>query len=208
MSPDTGRRKFPIKKTSAAIVLNDMINGNLHTGNEEHDAKIRASGIIQASAKLVERARDVGIPVVWIRVERRADRTDVFDSLTDAYIAGGCKPKPPTVHGSHQAEQAAELPVLTVDQVVLKPRTDPFVGTDLELRLRGLGVDTILLGGVSTNHGVESIARSAKDRNFHVVLLKDCAYNVDHEAHEWTLKHIMPGLARVMTSVEALEILE
>lgn len=202
------QKQFPISKNSVAIVFNDMINGNLHTGNAEHDEKIQASGIIDASARLVDEARKLGIPIVWIRVERRADRTDVFDALTDSFIAGGCKPKEPKVRGSFGAENAKELPVLEQDQVILKPRIDPFVGTDLELRLRGLGVDTILLGGVATNHGVESCARTARDRNFHVVLLKDCTYNVDHEAHEWSIKNIMPHLARVMTSTEALEIIQ
>lgn len=192
---------------STAIVFNDMINSNLRTGNQAHDKAIEESGIIDASVNLVAAARERGIPIFWIRVERRPDRRDVFDTLTDDFIASGQVPKPPVVHGSHKAANIDELPVHDEDQVILKPRFDPFIGTDLDLRLRSNGIDTILLGGMSTNIGVESCARTAKDRNYHVVVLSDCSFNVNREDHEWTLKRIMPTFARVMTSGEALGLL-
>ena len=39
-------------------------------------------------------------------------------------------------------------------------------------------------------------ARTAKDRNYNVVLLSDCSFNTDVESHNWTQK-IMPNFARV-----------
>lgn len=196
-----------IPRSSTAVVFNDMINSNLRTGNEEHDRAIEESGIVQASVALVAAAREAGLPIFWIRVERRPDRTDVFDNLTDSFIAAGMVPKPPVTHGTVQAANIDELPVLEEDQVILKPRFDPFIGTDLDLRLRTNGIDTILLGGYSTNIGVESCARTAKDRNYNVVLLSDCSFNTDVESHNWTLEKIMPNFARVMTSGEALSLL-
>ncbi len=206
MSIDTtGQPGIP--RVTTAVVFNDMINSNLRTGDPGHDQAIEESGIIAASAELVAAAREQGIPIFWIRVERRPDRRDVFDTVTDAYVASGLTPRPPVVHGSHKAANVDELPVWDEDQVILKPRFDPFIGTDLDLRLRSNGIDTILLGGMSTNIGVESCARTAKDRNYHVVVLSDCTFNVDREDHEWTLRRIMPTFARVMTSRQALGLL-
>ena len=196
-----------IPRASTAVVFNDMINSNLRTGNAQHDRAIEESGIIPASVALVAAAREAGLPIVWIRVERRADRTDVFDTLTDEFIAAGMVPKPPVTHGTDKAANVDELPVREQDQVILKPRFDPFIGTDLDLRLRSNGIDTILLGGYSTNIGVESCARTARDRNYNVVMLSDCCFNVDVASHEWTLSKIMPTFARVMTSREALDLL-
>lgn len=206
MSTDTTEQPG-IPRATTAVVFNDMINSNLRTGDPAHDQVIAESGIIAASVNLVAAAREQGILIFWIRVERRADRRDVFDTLTDAYIAGGLSPRPPVVHGSFKAANIDELPVREEDQVILKPRFDPFIGTDLDLRLRSNGIDTILLGGMSTNVGVESCARTAKDRNYHVVVLSDCTFNVDREDHEWTLRKIMPTFARVMTSRQALDLL-
>jgi nicotinamidase-related amidase len=205
--PDLATQLPGIPRASTAVVFNDMINSNLRTGDAGHDRAIEESGIIPASVALVAAARAAGMPIVWIRVERRADRTDVFDTLTDDFIAAGMVPKPPVTRGTHKAANIDELPVHDEDQVILKPRFDPFIGTDLDLRLRTNGIDTILLGGYSTNIGVESCARTAKDRNYNVVLLSDCCYNVDVASHEWTLAKIMPTFARVMTSREALDLL-
>lgn len=197
----------PIPTGTTAVVINDMINSNVRSGNEERDRMVAESGIIEASVNLVAAAREQGIPIFWIRVERRADRKDVVDTLTDAFIASDYTPAPPVIAGSYRAANIDELPVLEEDQVILKPRFDPFIGTDLDLRLRSNGIDTILLGGMATNIGVESCARTAKDRNYNVVVLRDCCFNVDIEDHEWTLSRIMPTFARVMTSREALALL-
>src|SRR5699024_8713425 len=144
-------------------------------------------GIIESSVRLIEEARDRGLPIMWIRVERRADRQDVVDALTDSFIAGGCQPRPPVTRESREAEYLEELPVVDGDHVVIKPRIDPFIGTDLDLRLRSLGIDTILLGGYVTNFGVEAIARTANGLNYNVVLLRDCTHNVDEEAHKFSI---------------------
>lgn len=184
-----------------------MINSNIRSGDPGRDSIIAESGIIDRSVTLVATARARQIPIFWIRVERRPDRKDVADTLTDTFIASNYTPNPPVSHGSSRAANIDELPILEEDQVILKPRFDPFIGTDLDLRLRTNGIDTILLGGMSTNIGVESCARTAKDRNYNVVVLSDCCFNVDVEDHEWTLNRIMPTFARVMTSQQAIELL-
>lgn len=201
------RKQFPIPRSSTAIVLNDMINGNLRTGRPEHDAAIQSSGIIQSTATLVKQGRDLGLPIIWIRVERRIDRADVVDTLTDVYLANDCKAKPPVVRGSKEAANVDELPVLDGDHVILKPRVDPFIGTDFDLRLRSLGIDTIMVGGYATNFGVEAIARTAHGLNYNVVLLSDCSYNVDESAHQFSLTKIMPSVARVMASNDAIKLM-
>lgn len=192
---------------STALVINDMINSNLRTGNEAHDKTIEASGIIDNTGQLVDIIRAKGIPIVWIRVERRADRADVATPLTDRFIAGGMKPGTPTTRGSYQAENVSELPVLDVDHVVLKPRRNPFIGTDLDLRLRSMGVDTILLSGYSTTGGVESAARTAHDLNYNVVVLSDCCFHVKKELHDWAISRILPIHSRVMASAEVVRLL-
>ena len=68
-------------------------------------------------------------------------------------------------------------------------------------------MNTALLGGYSTNNGVESCARTARDLGYNVVVLRDCCFNVDIEAREWTLNKLMPAFGRVMSSEDALRLL-
>jgi ureidoacrylate peracid hydrolase len=71
---------------------------------------------------------------------------------------------------------AALHPALRVDprDVLLeKPRFGAFHNTDLELVLRGRGVDTIIISGIATNVCCETTAREAMVRDFHVFFLSD-----------------------------------
>ncbi len=198
----------PIPQASTAVIFNDMINGNLRTkSNAEQNALIEKSGLIQNSVRLVAGARERRLPIIWIRVERRADYADVMFPLTDGFLASGRKRPPATTRGSYEAAQVDELPVQPEDQVVCKPRFNPFIGTDLDLQLRARKITTILFGGYSTNVGVESGVRTARDLGYDVVVVSDCCWNVHHELHEWTIKKIMPIFARVLTTDEVLKLL-
>ena len=197
-----------IPAATTALVLNDMINGNLRGKDARKNELIASSGIIQNSADCVAAIRARKIPVFWIRVERRADQADVVAPLTDAFLAGGRKLHPPTVRGSYEAANVDELPVLPEDHVILKPRFDPFFATDLDYQLRARKIDTILLGGYATNFGVENCARTARDFGYNVVLLSDCSYNVDHEMHEFSINKILPVFARVMPWKQAVELIQ
>lgn len=74
------------------------------------------------------------------------------------------------------SESAALHPSLLVDAkdiVLEKPRFGAFHGTDLELILRGRGIDTIIISGIATNVCCETTAREAMVRDFHVFFLSD-----------------------------------
>lgn len=195
-----------IPRTSVAIVMNDMINGTLRTGDSTRDEAIAASEIIQNTASVTAALRAIHIPVMWIRIERRADRADVVNNIVDRYPRG--YRLPPWTAGSVEAQNVAELPVVDGDQVILKPRMDPFVATDLDLQLRARGIKTIVLGGYSTNGGVESCARTAYCLGYDVVVLSDCCFNVETDLHEYSLTRILPWYARVRTSSQVLELFE
>ncbi len=59
------------------------------------------------------------------------------------------------------------------DVVLEKPRFGAFQGTDLELILRGNGIDSVIIGGIATNVCCETTAREAGVRDFHVFFLSD-----------------------------------
>lgn len=57
--------------------------------------------------------------------------------------------------------------------VITKHRYSAFYGTDLEIVLRGLGVTTVVIAGVSTDNCRHATARDALFRDFRVVVLAD-----------------------------------
>ena len=88
--------------------------------------------------------------------------------------------------GSPGRELISELP--RPDYEFDKPRFSAFHGTPLELLLRSLGVDTVVLTGLTTHGSVEATARDALIRDFSVVILEDGVAAFDEELHLASLR--------------------
>ena len=145
--------------------------------------------------------------VVWIQVQRRVDRADMVDTLTDLQPRRAHGPRPPVLAGSREGANVDELLVSDEDHVVFKPRMDPFIGTELDIQLRSRGIRTLLFGGYATNGGVESGVRTAHDLNYDVVVVSDCCYNVEEDAHEFALTRVLPFYSRVRSLDQVLHLL-
>jgi nicotinamidase-related amidase len=91
------------------------------------------------------------------------------------------------------------------DILVTKRQWGAFHGTELDLQLRRRGIQTIVLGGVATNMGVESTARQAWEHGYAVVLAEDAATTFSAEMHAFAFEHIFPRLSRV-TKADEIEL--
>jgi nicotinamidase-related amidase len=88
--------------------------------------------------------------------------------------------------GDPGRELIPELP--RPDYEIDKPRFSAFHGTPLEVLLRSLDIDTVVLGGIVTHGGVEATARDAMIRDFSVVILEDCVAAFDEDLHLASLR--------------------
>ena len=94
------------------------------------------------------------------------------------------------------------------DIVVTKRQWGAFYGTELDQLLRRRGIDTLILGGIATNFGVESTARAAFDRNYRLVFAEDAMTSMDAEAHGLACKHIFPRMGRVRSTRAVIDMLQ
>ncbi|MGO1070258.1 cysteine hydrolase family protein [Lysobacter sp. CA199] len=65
------------------------------------------------------------------------------------------------------------------ETVVAKSVNAAFIGTDLDLRLRRLGVDRVVLFGISTDMCVSTTARMASNLGYRTVVVGDACYCFD-----------------------------
>lgn len=75
--------------------------------------------------------------------------------------------------GTREHEIVDVLKPLPGEPVLVKRTMGAFASTGIESLLRGMGIDTIVCTGVSTNNCVDMTAREASDRGFGVVLVSD-----------------------------------
>lgn len=120
--------------------------------------------------------REYGIPVIYTAHVHRSNGCDL----------GLLRHAPPIaqrdalVAGSAGAAIFPEIAPRDDEIVISKHRFSAFYGTDLEIILRGLGVNTVVITGVTTENCCHATARDAFFRDFQVVFLSDATATGDY----------------------------
>lgn len=185
----------------SALVLVDMQRDVLCHQSPRVRESLARSGVVEACGAAVGQAHAARVPVVFITVVRR--QQEVAEDLPYPPLGRQLGWRPACIEGTPGAEILPVLTPLPVDFVVAKRARGAFHNTELDGLLRQLGVNHILLGGVSTNLGVESTARSAFDLGYRVTFLRECCAGFDEGDHEWALRRIFPMIGEVVSWREA-----
>jgi nicotinamidase-related amidase len=88
------------------------------------------------------------------------------------------------------------------DIIVTKRRVSAFTGSDLEVVLRGGGIQHLVLSGISTSGVVLSTLREAADKDYRLSVLSDACADLDPEVHTVLLTKVFPRQADVQTVAE------
>lgn len=86
--------------------------------------------------------------------------------------------------------------------LITKHRYDAFYGTELDVILEGMGIRTLVLGGLVTNGCVDSTARSGYFHGYHVVFLSDGSAAGKESWHQATLETMAKAFGEVRTIAE------
>ncbi|WP_199100926.1 hydrolase [Dyella sp. ASV21] len=176
-----------------ALVLIDLQKGIAPFAAGPHTA----SEVNERAGRLAARFRELGAPVVLVRVGFSADGRDMLRPLADQVPPSRALP-------ADWLEYAEELSVSEGDIHILKRQWGAFYGTELELQLRRRGVSQIVLGGIATNIGVESTARHAFELGFQQVFVEDAMSSGHAEHHRFAVENIFPRLGRVRSTEQVL----
>jgi nicotinamidase-related amidase len=183
-----------ILPTSTALVLIDLQTGILSIPTEP----IPVNTVISNARKLVDACRASDILVIYVRVAFSPDKRNALKPDAD-------EPAPSFTNlPSNWSDIVKELDVKENDLLITKRQWGAFYGTELDLELRRRGVSTLILGGVSTNFGVESTARDAYERGFNLIFASDAMSSRAASDHEFPLKRIFPRIGKVRTTSEIL----
>ena len=182
-----------------ALIVVDMQNAFL--GEEGSMNKVGLDiTYLQKTAEpvrqLVDACHKANIPVIFTRYALRPDFKDA-GCLVELFPA--LKDVNSIVSGTWDAELDERLGVKPGDFIVDKTRYSAFYNTNLEVILRGLGVDTVVVCGVTTEICVESIVRDAFFRDYRIVVPEDAVAAIDPLRHEGTLRTIRFGFGTVTT---------
>ncbi len=207
--------QYPIVPRQSVLVLFDMLNGYIRPRDPERAQQIAATGVVERCVEIMQAARAHGMPIVYANGSHRPGAEDRARTITDTDMSIRPWPDGPRrmnvtspAEGSFEAQVIPELAPQPQDYIFPKRRWSAFAGTPLDLLLRELGADTILLAGGSTDVGVTATAYDAHDLGYNLVVLHDACQSVRVAAHEFCLERLFPRLARVMTVDEAIGLIQ
>lgn len=193
-------------KGKAAILTMEMqrgVVGDLAVIRALADV-VAADGIPKRLGGLVDGARDAGIPVVHCRAAFRRDRKGSFRNVP--LVNRMLEDVNYLVVGEPAADVIPELgpDPRDLDSVRFHGMS-PFHGTSLDMGLRSLGVETVVVTGVSLNVGIPGVVIEALNHGYHVVLVTDCVAGYPTDYAKQVIEH---GLARITTRTTAKELLD
>ena len=95
-----------------------------------------------------------------------------------------------------------ELAPIPGELVINKTSRSAFNSTAIERVLRNLGIETLIVAGVTTSSCIDTTARDAADRGFQPVIVEDATAEHDQPSHEAALRQFAVRWGRVWTAAE------
>ena len=146
------------KLNKPAILVVDMLNDFVY-GALTCD---RGKAIVPATAQLLDAAREAGVPVIFCNDAHRKGIDRELKLWGDHAIAG-----------TEGAKVIPELNAGEGDYIVPKRRYSGFFQTDLDITLKELGVQTVVMTGLHTHMCVRHTSADAYSLGYDVVVARE-----------------------------------
>lgn len=148
---------------------------------------------------IINQARQCGVPIVFFREAHRRDHIDFgreLDGVEGIHL----------LEGDLGTEISDEVGVRPDDYVITKRRYSCFFGTDLEILLKGLKAQTLILIGGLTDVCVHYTFVDAHQHDYFCRVVEDCVAGSSLDAHDASLnamEYLQTGARR--TTVQIVE---
>lgn len=157
---------------------------------------------LASNERLLAAARQTGIPVLFTNVEYAPDGADggVFFRKVPALKA--------FIKGSPMGAFPDSLKPQDSELVITKQYASSFFGTTLASTLTSMGVDTLLITGLSTSGCVRATALDACQHGFLPFVVREACGDRHPGPHEASLFDLQAKYAEVISEAQAIEQLQ
>lgn len=178
----------------SALVLIDLQKGILQMETAPHST----DEVVKNAKRMVDlfRANDGFIAFVRVKFHDGKDK-----------LSPNAMVELPGKDGDMSFSEFAEmLEVKDNDYIINKRHFSAFFGSDLDLQLRRRGIETIVLGGISTHAGVDSTARDAYQYGYNQYFITDMMSAPREELHQFPINNMFPVMGQTMTTEAFIDI--
>jgi nicotinamidase-related amidase len=176
-----------------ALLVMDLQNGIVERVSEQADA------LLATLERVISAARERDMPIIFVRVAFRPGAPEVSARNQSFAALKSSLPMDETTESTQIHSRVARR---EGDILVTKRRVSAFSGSDLEVVLRSLDVDHLVLTGISTSGVVLSTTRQAADLDYRITIIADGCADADLEVHRVLIDKVFPRQATVVTANE------
>lgn len=177
-----------MENTKTALLVMDMQSSILSNLSDSQE-------LVPNVKDAIKTAKNRQIPVIYITVGFRQGMPEISSNNK---VFSGIKQHMADVDMKDWMAIHPELTPKEQDIVITKRRFSAFTGSDLEVILRGLDVQHLILTGVSTSGVVLSTVREASDKDYQLTVIEDCCKDSDEEVHNMLMNKVFPRQADVI----------
>ena len=164
-----------IDRDRTAVLIMDFQQRIINTVASEPEA------VVKQASQVLQGARSAGIPVIYV-----VHRGGLFaEYAPDIEIHEGVAPAPG-------------------ETVITKIKPGPFSTTNLDVTLREMSRDTLVVMGVATSGCVLSCVRWAVDVNYRFIVVADACSDADPEVHRVLTEKVYPRQGTVINTEDFL----
>ncbi|MGE5271256.1 MAG: isochorismatase family protein [Thiohalocapsa sp.] len=152
--------------------------------------------------RLIDKAHQKGLPVIYTTGEGRADKWDrgSWSWKSSGGVAAG-RNEPPPRDGNEIVAMIAPLPQ---DIVIRKQKPSGFFGSNLASYLTLLGADSVIVTGTTTSGCVRATVLDAFSLNYRVILAEEGCFDRSEASHAVSLCDMHAKYADVVATAEVL----
>jgi nicotinamidase-related amidase len=172
-----------------ALLVMDLQNGIVARLAEQSEE------LLATLERVIATARERRIPVIFVRVAFRRGAPEISARNQSFSTLRASLPMDETAEAT---QIHPRLSVREGDVVVTKRRVSAFTGSDLEVVLRALEADHLILTGIATSGVVLSTTRQAADLDYRLTIIADACADADPEVHRVLTEKVFPRQAQVL----------
>ena len=162
---------------------------------------------IYATQKLLKKARERNIPIIYTTDERRPDgfdggawRRKTFRGADTTDVEGHI--------GTQIVKEIGPDPEYQRDIVLCKKKPSAFLGTPVLGYLIDLQADTIILTGTTTSGCVRATCVDGASYNYHVIIPQECVWDRGQTSHKINLFDMQQKYGDVLANDEVIKYLD
>ena len=191
--PDLNFTKLGLGKSIALIVV-DMTKGFIDSNSP---LGFECNDLIESNQRLINAFRERELPIFFTTTtySKDSEATVFRRKIPDLNILS---------KDSEWVEFTAKIKPKSSEFIIEKNHASAFFNTNLYSELMLMGVDTVVITGVTTSGCVRATAVDGLQNNFNTIVVEDCVGDRNLNSHEVNLHDLNAKYADILSSRELI----